>query len=318
MLPISSSREGGGLLDGDVGFALPGALALDAGTALDLLERVVDAGFAPVMFTEVCGLAAPTMAAAVAARRPGVPLGTSIVPLGSRSEAALAMEAATAAQISGAPFLLGVGTSSRQILRDWHDRAHEPSLAVTHERLRTLRAVLDGERRGSFRLPVPAGDRVRVLLAALGPRMAALALDAADGVILNHTPPSAVRDTVPDTDAMKLAFCWVDACEDGERRVRRELVSYVMAAPYARHYVRMGFGEVVAQVHALHSDGRLREAPGMLPQAMVDAFYVTPEALPDRLRAYRRTGVTPVVLPVTGDLPADQIAAFVEGRSWAG
>jgi alkanesulfonate monooxygenase SsuD/methylene tetrahydromethanopterin reductase-like flavin-dependent oxidoreductase (luciferase family) len=302
-------------MDGDMGFALPGALAVDAGAALALLERVVDAGFGPVMFTEVCGMAAPSLAAALAARRPGVPLGTSIVPLGARSEAALAMEAATAAQISGAPFLLGVGTSSRQILEDWHDRPHEPALATTRARLQTLRAVLDGQRRGSFRLPVPPGDSVRVLLAALGPRMAALALDVADGVILNHTPPSAVRDTVPAAGTV-LAFCWVSACEDGTQRVRRELVSYVMAAAYARHYTRMGFGDVVARVHALRADGRLREAPGQLPQAMVDACYVTPEALPDRLAAYRAIGVTPVVLPVTGDRPAAEIAAFLALRPW--
>jgi alkanesulfonate monooxygenase SsuD/methylene tetrahydromethanopterin reductase-like flavin-dependent oxidoreductase (luciferase family) len=305
-------------MDDEVGFALPGALAIDAGTALALLGRVVDAGFDPVMFTEVCGLAAPSLAAALAARRPGIRLGTSIVPLGSRSEAALAMESATAAQISGAPFLLGVGTSSRQILMDWHERPHDPTLATTRERLRTLRAVLDGQRRGSFRLPVPAGADVRVLLAALGPRMGALALDAADGVILNHTPPSAVRATVPaaGTGATVLAFCWVSACDDGEQRVRRELVSYVMAAAYARHYTRMGFGDVVDQVHALHADGRLRDAPGVLPQAMVEAFYVSPEALPDRLVAYHDVGATPLVLPVTGDRPAEQIADFLDRRPW--
>jgi alkanesulfonate monooxygenase SsuD/methylene tetrahydromethanopterin reductase-like flavin-dependent oxidoreductase (luciferase family) len=304
--------------DVSVGFALPGALALDGGRALRLLERVVDAGFAPVMMTEVCGLSGPSLAAALAARRPGTRLGTSIVPLGSRSEAALAMEAATAAQISGAPFLLGVGTSSRQIVENWYGQAHDPTLTTTRERIRTLRHILDGRRRGSFRVPVPVGDQVRVLLAALGPRMAALAVDAADGVILNHTPPSAVRATVPAAreGTTVLAFCWVSACDDGERRVRRELVSYVMAAPYARHYTRMGFGDVVERVRALHADGRLREAPEALPQAMVDTFYVTEEALPERLRAYRDNGATPLVLPVTGDRPADQIATFLDRRPW--
>jgi alkanesulfonate monooxygenase SsuD/methylene tetrahydromethanopterin reductase-like flavin-dependent oxidoreductase (luciferase family) len=312
----SASEPVGG--DRNVGFALPGALALDGGQALQLLEQAVDAGFAPVMLTEVCGLSGPSLAAALAARRPGTRLGTSIVPLGSRSEAALAMEAATAAQISGAPFLLGVGTSSRQIVEDWHGRMHDPTLATTRERIRTLREILDGRRRGSFRLPVPPGEQVRVVLAALGPRMAALAVDVADGVILNHTPPSAVTGVVPAVEdgATVLAFCWVSACDDGELRVRRELVSYVMAAPYARHYTRMGFGDVVERVRALHAGGRLREAPEALPQAMADAFYVTEVALPERLQAYHQAGATPLVLPVTGDRPADEIAAFLDRRPW--
>jgi hypothetical protein len=69
-------------------------------------------------------------------------------------------------------------------------------------------------------------------------------------------------------------------------------------------------------VHALHADGRLRDAPGVLPHAMVEAFYVSPEALPDRLGAYRDVGATPLVLPVTGDRPAEQIADFLDRRPW--
>lgn len=299
-----------------VGFALPGVLAIDAGRALTLLERAADAGCDPVMLTEVCGFGAPSLAAAFAARRPGTGLGTSIVPLGARSEAALAMEAATAAQISGAPFLLGVGTSSRQILRDWHGREHDPSLAATRARLEALRAILDGQQRGSFRLPVPPGADVRVLLAALGPKMVALALEAADGVILNHTPPAAVPAATGDRTV--IAACWTIASPDGAQRARRELTSYVMARPYALHYVRMGFGDVVRRVHALYAEGRLREAPALLPEEMVAACYVSEEQVAQRVTAYRAARATPLLLPVTGADPAADIAAFLDRRAWEG
>lgn len=62
----------------DVGFALSGALPLDGARALELLEDVVDAGYAPVLSTEVCATSALSITAALAARRPGVPLGTGI------------------------------------------------------------------------------------------------------------------------------------------------------------------------------------------------------------------------------------------------
>lgn len=297
-----------------VGFALPGVLRIDAYAALELLVLVADAGFDPVMFTEVCGYDAPALASALGARRPGVRLGTAIMPLGSRSGPTMAMAATTVAQVSGAPFLLGVGTSSPQIVEDWHGRVHHPGIDTTRARLETLRAVLDGGRRGSFRLPVPAGAAVRVLLAALGPNMTALALDAADGVILNHTPPG---DVVARDGADVLAFVWTAAAPDGEAGVRRDLTSYVMAAPYARHYRRLGFGEVVDRVHALHAAGRLRDAPAVLPDEMVAAFYTGQDDLAGRCAAYRRSGALPVIVPVTGDDPVGDITRLVERRAWA-
>lgn len=297
-----------------VGFALPGVLRIDAGTALGVLERVADAGFDPVMSTEVCGFHAPALTAALAARRPGVRLGTSIMPLGSRTTATMAMAATTVSQVSGAQYLLGVGTSSPQIVGDWHGIEHDPSLATTRRRLVTLRALIGGGRRGSFRLPVPSATDVRVLLAALGPRMTALALDAADGVILNHVPPTDVVDA-PD-GAHVLAFVWTAGAPDGPVRVRRDLTSYVMAAPYARHYRRLGYGEAVDRVHALHAEGRLRDAPAALPDEMVAAFYTDADGVAARCAAYRAAGALPVIVPVTGDDPTGDIVRLLDRRPW--
>jgi alkanesulfonate monooxygenase SsuD/methylene tetrahydromethanopterin reductase-like flavin-dependent oxidoreductase (luciferase family) len=297
-----------------VGFALPSALPIAAGRALELLELAADVGTDPVLSTEVCGVSATSIAAALAARRPGVRTGTAIVPLGSRTEPALAMEATTAAQIAGNTFLLGVGTSTVQVVTGWHGQAHDPSLATTRQRITTIRALLRGGRRGSFRLPVPAAGDVVVLLGALGPAMTDLALTEADGVILNHTPPPAVP-TAPQ-GKLVLAFCWVAACRDAERHVRRQLVSYMVTEPYARHFTRLGFGAPVETVHALHRDGRLREAPDALPRSMVDAFSVAPDAVANRVREYERAGALPIVVPVTGEDPHGEITALLRAAPW--
>lgn len=296
-----------------VGFALPGVLAIAAGAALGVLERVAEAAFEPILCTEVCGFSAPGLLAGLAARRPGVPLGTAILPLGSRSDATMAMAATTIAHIAGAPFLLGVGTSSPQITTDWHGAAYDPRLAATRARLDAVRGVLDGGRRGSFRLPVTPGRDVRLLLAALGPRMTALAFEAADGVILNHTPPARVPEAPPD--AHVLAFVWVMATDD-PTHVRRDLATYMMAPPYARHFVRLGFGAVVDGVRALAADGRLREAPAAVPTEMVDTFSVDLDGLADRCTAYRAAGAVPVIIPVTGDDPVGEIDRLLRGGAW--
>jgi alkanesulfonate monooxygenase SsuD/methylene tetrahydromethanopterin reductase-like flavin-dependent oxidoreductase (luciferase family) len=284
------------------GFALSGGLAIGAHAALDLLADAADLGFDPVLVTEVNGRSALALSAALAARRPGVRLGTGIVPLGSRSEAALAMAATTVAQLAGAPFLLGVGTSSPQIMRGWHGQPYDASVATTRARLRRLRAVLDGERHGSFALASPRSDQVQVLLAALGPRMVDLAFDATAGAIVNLTPPAALP--APRDGKLLLAYVWVLASDDAEQRARRELVAYLVAAPYARHLTRLGFGAVVQRVARLHAAGRLREAPALLPRELVEAAYARPDGLAGLLAAYRRAGAHPVVVPVTGERAA--------------
>lgn len=256
-----------------------------------------DVGLGPVMVTEVDAAAATGLAAAAAALRAGIRLGTAIVPLGSRTSAALAMEATTVAALSGAEFLLGVGVSSPQIVSDWHDIAHDPSLATTRRRLLELRALLDGERRGAFGIRDTAGQHVRILLGTLGPKMRALAEEVADGVIINLTPPDAIER--PSAGHRCLVMVWTLCSADAESAARRELVSYALSRPYAAHLERLGHGAVVREVERLRDAGRLREAPGSLPDALIDAMFTTLEDLPDRVAAYQRAGVRSMVLPVT-------------------
>lgn len=294
-----------------IGIALPGGLALPARTALDLLEDAAAAGAAPLVATEVNGFDAVAVLAALAARRPGVALGTGVLPLGSRSLPGLAMAATTIAATAGATCHLGVGVSTPQVVGDWHGSDHDATVDGTRDRLRALRAVLGGERRGSFALAVdPAPGSVRVLLGAMGPRMVELGFTEADGVIVNHTPPDALPTPV---DGRTLwSYVWLRAAPDADRRVRREIVSYACAPPYARHFARSGFGEDVELVAKLRADGRLREAPDALSDAIVDALYVTPSGLAERVGGVRQRGATPVVLPVTGDDPARDVAAAIE------
>lgn len=296
----------------EIGFALSGALPLDAARAVQLLEEVIDAGYAPVLSTEVCTTSALGLTAALAARRPGVPLGTGIVPLPAATDSSIAMGAATAASLSGTTYYLGVGTSTEQIVGGWHRAAYDATVTGTRERLTSLRAILDGKRRGSFALPKPPGDQVRVLLGALGPRMVNLGMTDGDGVIVNFTPP----ESLPPATSGKtvLSYVWVLVDDESESRARRDLTAYCLAAPYARHFTTLGYGEVVAEVGSLAGQRRLRESPAALPAEFVECFYTRADRLPDVCAAYRRVGATPILLPVTGPEPASLLAALPANR----
>lgn len=264
---------------------------------VDLVVEAVDAGLAPVMLTEVDAAAATSVTAAAAALRPGARLGTAIVPLGSRSTAALAMEATTAAGLAGTEFLLGVGVSSPQIVGDWHGATHDPSIAATRARLIELRALLTGARRGSFGIREEAAGMVRILLGTLGPRMQELAHEVADGTIVNLTPPD---DLASSAVGRRLVMVWTLCGPGSELRARRELVSYALSRPYAAHLERLGYGAVVQEVERLRAAGRLREAPSRLPDALLERLFTPLDALPRRLADYRAAGAEPLVLPVLG------------------
>jgi len=211
------------------------------------------------------------------------------------------MGAATAASLSDTTYFLGVGTSTEQIVGGWHGAEYDASVSGTHQRLTSLRALLDGERRGSFALPKPPGEQVRVLLGALGPRMVGLGMTAADGVIVNFTPPDRLPE--PITGKTVLAYVWVLVDDESEGRARRDLTAYCLALPYARHFTALGYGKVVEQVAVLAGQRRLREAPDELPTEFVRRFYATSERLAGLCADYRDAGATPVVLPVTGPAP---------------
>lgn len=290
-----------------LGFAMSGGVDLDARTCADIIVAAVDAGLEPAFATEVSGAAATVVLAAVAARRPGHVLGTGIVPLGSRSEAALAMEATSCAAISGSPFLLGVGVSSEPIVEGWHGATRDPSVETTRRALGRLRGLLDGERSGPFALRGAGHTQVRVLLGALGPRMVDLGCTVADGVILNLTP----HDAIPGTrEGDVYAYVWVRACPDADVWIRRDLTAYMMARPYAQHFTTLGYGAAVDQARRLRDAGRLREVPATIPDEMIDRLYVDQEELRSRAARFEAAGVRPVAIPVTGDDPAAEVRAL--------
>lgn len=287
-----------------MGFAISGDLGLDAATEVQLTVQAIDAGLGPVFITEVAGAAATSVAAAVASLRPHHVIGTGIIPLGSRTTATLAMEATSVAALSHAPFLLGVGVSTRQIVEGWHQAERRAAVADTRAMIMDLRKILGRERRGSFRLGGVTQAPVRILLGALGPRMIELACTIGDGAILTLTPPDAIQDL---HGTQSYVYMWVRACDDAVPRTQRQVVSYAMAAPYARHFANLGYGTMVEQIQQLHSHGRLREAPRLVPEELLDRLFVDPADMPSRVSEYAAAGVIPIAMPVTGVEPARDV-----------
>lgn len=306
-----------------VGVRIGTAVAI-RGTLDDVTEQagIVDAlGYESIWVPEIAGRDALVTCAALAGAVSRARLATGIVPLPARSPVTLAMGAATLAEITGGRFVLGVGAGHAETAPSWLGR---PALGVAGvaEHLEVLGAVLHG---GAVRRPagptVPALDfELRgvhppgpppVVLAALGPRMAALAGRAADGLVANWVTPAhaarlarwarAAADAAGRDPARLEIACFVPVCigpaADARRALARQLGAYGRLAAYQRVLRACGFDEPDRGDRVLDALGAHGEEP----------------AVRARLEEFAAAGVTLVVLapyPVGEDPWASMTATW--------
>ena len=118
-------------------------------------------------------------------------LGTGMVPVFSRTPALIAQSIASLDQISNGRATLGLGTSGRLVVEQWHGLPYHRPLARTREYIEIIRQALSGQavnyegqffRLGRFRLGAsPVQANVPVYLASLGPKNLELTGQLADG-----------------------------------------------------------------------------------------------------------------------------------------
>src|SRR5579863_7773417 len=163
-----------------------------------------------VWVAEVTGPNAFVSLAPCAMATKRVDLGTGVVPIQIRTPGVLAMEALALNELSGGRAIAGLGVSSPVIVERWHGASYRRPLtamreciAIMRQLFREGRSKFDGKvYKSDFRLgfertqPPP-----RIYVAALNPPMLRLAGEAADGVLLNYSPPEAVPAMIAEIRA---------------------------------------------------------------------------------------------------------------------
>jgi F420-dependent oxidoreductase-like protein len=289
-------------------------------------------GVDSVWTSEAWGTDAVTPLAYLAARTERIKLGTSIVQVGSRSPALIAMTAASLAALSGDRFILGLGTSGPQVMEGWHGIRFDPPLTRLRETVEIVRMALNGERvryAGKvYQLPLPTGGGralrlgaepratpVPIYLATLGPRSLELTGAIADGWIGSSFMPDhaeaffepmrrGAQQAGRSFDAIdRVAGGVVAFGDDLDQLIARRKPGFAfeigaMGSPgqnfYKDAYARQGYASVVERVQALWLEGRRDEAAALIPDEFVlQANLVgTEQMVRQRLRTYRDAGIT--------------------------
>jgi 5,10-methylenetetrahydromethanopterin reductase len=157
------------------------------------------AGFGQLWFSNDLFLrSAPVLAGALAAGTKAIGLGIAVMNPYSVHVSELAMVAATAQEVSGGRFALGLGAGSEQFL-GWAGISRERPLATTRSALAVLRALLGHPDVDEALLPewfgpqsvlrFPLTRPVPVYIGAMGPKMLQMAGRHADGVLPLAYPP---------------------------------------------------------------------------------------------------------------------------------
>lgn len=321
------------------GLALPPHLQLPIRSCAAIARDAQEAGYTRVWATEAGSADAFALLTACADTTSTIGLATGVLPIATRSPALTAQAAATVQDLSGGRFALGLGVSTPVVVTHWNGLSWDGRLARLRECVETVVDLLAGRTvdraEGHYRMrgsrllmsvpPVPPP----VLLAALGPRMLALAGGLADGALLNYAGAVAVsslvrqvRAAAPDRERPVAVSAFVRACviDDGVEAARtaaqREVMAKVVVPAYRRGLEAQGWGAACAAALALWETGDRRGAAASLPDAMTESIVLFGSAkdIRDRFAEFHATALDePVVYAVStvraADAALDQFTA---------
>ncbi|HKE73827.1 MAG TPA: TIGR03564 family F420-dependent LLM class oxidoreductase [Acidimicrobiales bacterium] len=286
------------------------------GTGLGAVEDVrrearwaAAAGFDGFWVSQIFGVDPIVALAALGDGVPGLSeLGTSVVPLYGRHPLALGAQALTAQSALGGRFTLGVGPSHAVFVEGVLGESYDRPYARTEEYLAALVPLLEGG--GPLAVDAPPCP---LLLAALGPRMLALAGRVAAGTTVGQCGPRTIAGhVVPRLTAA------AEAAGRPEPRVMALVTVCVTDDPGAARDEARRHGELYARLPAYRAvlDREGVDGPADLLVAG------SPDDVAAGLAAYVAAGATDLRVAAAGATPDDGartregLAALASARDW--
>ncbi|GAA2626033.1 LLM class F420-dependent oxidoreductase [Paractinoplanes durhamensis] len=320
----------------------------DPRSTADQVASWEQAGLDVVWVAEAYGFDAPTIMGYLAARTERVKIGSSILPLYSRTPALLAQTAAGLDAMSGGRAILGLGASGPQVIEGWHGVRYDKPVARTRETIEICRAAWRREplvHDGLYQLPRPGGlgkplkllthpvrDRIPIYVAALGEANVRMTAEVADGWIpFMYVPEkaadvwgSALAARSPSLPPLEVVAGGLLAIGDDVTDLRdlgRPMIALYVGGMGARgrnfyHDLvsRYGYAAEADKIQELYLSGRKAEAAAAVPAELLErTSLIGPESyVRDRIAAYRESGVTVLNVTPIGDDSISLIARVKE------
>ena len=284
---------------------------LDVYSVLNCVAELAKKEPDTIWIPETWGAENFSMLSAVAAKTSTAKIGSSIINIYSRSPALIGMGAVTIDTLSQGRLILGLGTSSPEIVENFHGYAFERPVSRMREYVEIIRLVTSGRQvdyegrffhlRNFTPLTRPPRDRIPIYLAAVNHGMVDLAWEVADGTILYLRPRSEMSKTIQVMQskrridvACQIITAVSDDAEDAIWRAKKTLSFYVaVGGIYRRFLADNGYKKETEAVLEEYQRSGLKNIAHCIPDAMLHDLTIcgTPEETARRMEEFLETGV---------------------------
>jgi len=213
---------------------------LTAAAGLEIAKRIEHLGYAALWMPESRGRNVLVHAAWLLAGTSKLVVASGIANIYARDAMAMASAQRGLNEQSNGRFLLGIGVSHAPTVNTLRGHLYGKPVA-------TMRAYLDAMRSTTYSAPPPP-EPPSTIIAALGPRMLALAAELADGAHPYNVPPQhtaeARRLLGPDKLLNPEQMVVLETNPAEARRIARAALSrYLQLDNYVKNWRRLGFSD---------------------------------------------------------------------------
>ncbi len=180
-------------------------ISSDWETDIEKVKIAEDLGYEFVGTGEAWGASSIPWLTAIALNTSKIQIGTAILNVFSRTPAAMAQDFAVLDQLSGGRMILGLGSSGKNVIEQFHGVPFKKPLRRLREYTEVINTLIAGEKleydgdifsmdRG-FRLNYPSRrDHIPIWIAAITPKSIAQTGEIADGIFPIHWPKRLFED----------------------------------------------------------------------------------------------------------------------------
>ena len=294
------------------------------GESIERVKLADSLGYDSVWVSQIGDREATITAATYAMSTSSIKIGTGVLPAYPRTPAVMAQTAATLDELSNGRFILGLGTSHKLTIEQWHGLHLDKPLATMREYVAALRAIFGGETfsgdiyQTAFQFIgyQPVRRDLPIYMSCLAPKMCRLTGEIADGAVLWMCSPSyiervvvpeiakgreAVGKTMEGFDVVAAVTVGLSDNPAGARDAFRKVSLVYWNLPFYRAAIEAGgFAEDLKRFDA--------EGPSGISDETIDtmAGIGDPESCRKVIESYRAAGVT---TPALSSLPRHEGAA---------
>jgi probable F420-dependent oxidoreductase len=262
--------------------------AMPAPQSADFAKTVEKAGYRTLWIPEAVGREPFAHAAYLLSHTERLNIATGIANIWARDAVTMAAASKTVAELSGSRFMLGIGVSHKPLVTNLRGHSYDKPYSYMKEYLPKMKGAL-------YRAPEPK-EPVPVVLAALHPKMLALAASQANGTHTYFVPPEhtakarAAIGPNPLICAAQAVILETDATK-ARAAAREYMKTYVPRLPnYTNNLKALGWADA--------------EFENGCSDRLVDAIVAwgSEDKIRDRIQAHLKAGASHVcILPIRAD-----------------